>query len=184
MKELLDEAYQRGDRSYTLEVIEQNEPAVRLYENNGFRIVRRLYGYTAVPAHEADRDKDLIEKDLLEISRVLSANEPADMPWQINGEAIAKLAPPHMGFQLGPAYAAISPTKENTVVLRSMVVEEELRGLGHASRLIRALFALYPEHNWKIPINFPEPPKGRNLFTRLGFKKEEINQFQMVYRLQ
>lgn len=184
MNELIEEAYQRGDRYYTLEVIEQNEPGVRLYENCGFRIVRRLFGYKASAPLAADRDKDLIETDLVTVSRTLYHNEPEDIPWQAAGMSIARLSPPNQGFQLGPAFAAISPAPENLMVLRSLVVEKELRGLGHAARLLRALFALYPEHGWKIPGYFPEPPKGRNLFTRLGFEKDEISQFQMIYQVQ
>jgi GNAT superfamily N-acetyltransferase len=184
MNELIDEAYQRGDRTYTLEVIEQNEPAVRLYESCGFRIVRRLYGYTSAANLPTDRDKDLQEVDLVTVTRALYHNEPEDMPWQAAGMTISRLSPPTQGFQLGPAYAAVSPGGEDTKVLRSLVVEQELRGLGHASRLLRALFALYPDHSWKIPAYFPGPPKGRNLFTRLGFETGQINQFQMLYHVQ
>jgi ribosomal protein S18 acetylase RimI-like enzyme len=46
VRQLLDEAKTRGDQSMTLEVIEQNEPAVRLYEKCGFAKMRRLLGFS------------------------------------------------------------------------------------------------------------------------------------------
>ena len=67
MKELIDEACERGDREMVLEVIEQNEPAVKLYHKYGFESVRRLVGFV-----RKSRDVDVEESekgDLQEIDR-------------------------------------------------------------------------------------------------------------------
>src|ERR1041384_2123637 len=61
MEKLINEACARGDREMVLEVIEQNEPAVRLYAKHGFEIVRRLVSYIR---------KDAIEDAIDEISEV------------------------------------------------------------------------------------------------------------------
>ena len=47
MTTLIEQARERGDRLYDLEVIEQNPRAVRLYEGVGFKKLRRLVGYEA-----------------------------------------------------------------------------------------------------------------------------------------
>jgi GNAT superfamily N-acetyltransferase len=45
MDVLIREARQRNDHEMELEVIEQNEPAVKLYRKSGFQAVRRLVGF-------------------------------------------------------------------------------------------------------------------------------------------
>src|SRR4051794_5197509 len=44
LDEILAEGPQRRDRVFTLEVIEDNRPARRLYEKVGFKVQRRLLG--------------------------------------------------------------------------------------------------------------------------------------------
>ncbi len=79
MEQLVAEARERGARAMTLEVIEQNEAALSLYKSLGFRIVRRLVGYTTVPGRETpqqDDDEDyggLAEVDLRTVAHHLMA---------------------------------------------------------------------------------------------------------------
>jgi hypothetical protein len=67
-----------------LEVIEQNEPAVRLYQRSGFQTVavNRLHPHgfgTQAKEHVA-------EIDLREISRLIAQHGLTDLPWQISSE--------------------------------------------------------------------------------------------------
>ena len=52
MAQLIAEAKARGERVMVLEVIEQNEPAVRLYKGCGFHTQRRLVSYALAQAEE------------------------------------------------------------------------------------------------------------------------------------
>ena len=70
-----------GDDQMVLEVIEQNEPAGRLYEKYGFQIVRRLIGLLRNDAIEAEA-ADLQELDLREMGRLISQWGLSDLPWQ------------------------------------------------------------------------------------------------------
>src|SRR5690242_8898227 len=56
MEQLIEEAFQRGDREMSLEVIEKNEPAVKLYQKSGFQTVRRLIGLIRKDAEEKGTD--------------------------------------------------------------------------------------------------------------------------------
>ena len=77
MERLIDEARARGERAMVLEVIEQNEPAVRLYNRCGFCTVRRLVGAVASPPHSNPTDSPsepaaLVEIDVCEFAVGLS----------------------------------------------------------------------------------------------------------------
>ncbi len=52
MDVLIREAHQRDDHEMELEVIKQNEPAVRLYRKYGFQAIRRLIGFLCKEARE------------------------------------------------------------------------------------------------------------------------------------
>jgi hypothetical protein len=76
-----------------LEVIEQNAPAVHLYQKFGFTAVRRLLGYQIEnPQVKAD---DLLEEiDIREMGCLISLYGLSDLPWQISAETIALQMPP------------------------------------------------------------------------------------------
>ena len=70
MEELIREARERNDREMVLEVIEQNEAAVRLYQKYGFQTIRRLIGLIHRDAKQ-DAKSDLQEIDLREMGRLI-----------------------------------------------------------------------------------------------------------------
>jgi ribosomal protein S18 acetylase RimI-like enzyme len=63
IEKLIQEARERQDREMVLEVIDGNEPAVRLYQKYGFQIIRRLIG--------------LIHRDAAQPSRRFAGNGSA-----------------------------------------------------------------------------------------------------------
>lgn len=177
MGQLLDEARGRGERSMVLEVIEQNTAAVRLYERVGFTKRRRLVGLTAhqpviapAPAPE--------EVDIREVATAITRYGLPDLPWQFSGESLALFGPPARGYKLGPAYAFISDPAQERISLRSLVVPPEARRQGHATALLKGLFALFLEKTWAIPAIMPEELAFPAL-ERLGFVRESLSQFQM-----
>lgn len=180
MQHLLAEARARADRAMVLEVIEQNTPAVRLYESCGFRVERRLVSYAGRPAL-APSDLPLEEVDCRTVARALIADGPPDLPWQLSGETLAQMGPPLAAYRAGPAYIVISNPIAPTIAIRALVTEPSARRQGHASALLRAVMAQHPEATWRVPTLWPEELSG--LFTKLGLQREALTQWQMAVRL-
>jgi ribosomal protein S18 acetylase RimI-like enzyme len=177
---LLDAGRCRGDRAFTLEVIESNAPALRLYRKAGFTARRRLLGYLC-DSPRGEPAEGVEEVDVREVARVLLDEGPPDLPWQVSGETVGQLGPPARGFRLGDAVAVVE--QHATVVeLMCLVVSRRARRQGSATRLLRALFSRYPGAGWLVAARFPEEVPAR-LFTRLGFVQEPISQQQMVLDL-
>jgi ribosomal protein S18 acetylase RimI-like enzyme len=61
MNLVIDEARKRGDHRLILEVIEQNPPAIGLYESVGMSITRRLAGYRREPSAGTKSDIQFID---------------------------------------------------------------------------------------------------------------------------
>jgi ribosomal protein S18 acetylase RimI-like enzyme len=181
MDRLLYGARARGERAMVLEVIEQNDPAVRLYQRCGFRTLRRLVSYV-VSQPRGVAEAALDEVDLYTVARLVSAHGLPDLPWQISGESLAQVGPPNRAYRLGTAYVAISNPDETQVVVRSLVVEPEGRRQGQATRLLQAVMARHPGKRWRVPALCPEEVGG--VFEKAGFVKEPLSQFQMVADLE
>ena len=178
---LIRAARERGDCFFALEVIEQNAPAVRLYQAAGFTSVRRLVGYTADAIAEKE-DEGLVEIDPVEAGIAVSRWGIENLPWQISPHALTALGPPHRAFRLGPAAALMSNPAAEQVTLCTLVVECTARRQGWATRLLMALSARFPGKKWRFPILMPgEIPES--FFTRLGFRKESLTQVQMARSL-
>ena len=180
MKQLIKEACQREEQEMCLEVIEQNEPAVKLYQKSGFQIVRRLVGFIRKNAVEAEKST-LLEIDLREMGRLISGHGLTDLPWQLSGESIAQMNPPARAYRKGQAYVAISNPSAERVVIWSLLVEEEARGNGLGTDLLKQLIANHKGKTWHVPAIFPE--EFENVFGKAGFEREELSQWQMKLNL-
>lgn len=180
MRQLIAEAKARGEREMVLEVIEQNDPAVQLYRQAGFQVYRRLLGYKLVtPAGQPD--DQLQEVDLQEVAWAVNTYGLPDLPWQLSGATLIETGPPHRGYQLGPAYAAISDPHYSKISLRGLIVHPDHQRQGHGSRLLQALFAAYPGKSWQVPVVYPE--ELTYIFEKLNFEPELLSQFQMTLDL-
>lgn len=178
MKELLDEARQRGEREMVLEVIEQNEPAVKLYKKSGFQVMRRLIGFIHRDKDVAENERGTLHKiDLREMGRLVSQYGLPDLPWQLSGESIARMNPPACAYSKGQAYVAISNPEAEQVVVWSLLVEPEARGKSLGADLLKSVIASHRAKTWHVPAIFPEE-FGR-VFERAGFQREELSQWQM-----
>ncbi len=176
MEQLIDEACQRGEREMSLEVIEQNEPAVKLYQRSGFQSVRRLIGLIRKDAAEQEQEP-LQEIDLRKMGRLILQHGLSDLPWQLSGESIVQMNPPARAFRKGPAYIAISNPEAEHVVIWSLLVEEEARGHGLGTQMLRNIIANYRGKSWHVPAIFPA--EFENVFVAAGFEKENLSQWQM-----
>lgn len=180
MEQLLHEARERNDREMVLEVIEQNEAAVRLYRKFGFQTVRRLVGLICRDVKQAAKS-DLIEVDLREMGRLVSMYGLPDLPWQLSGETVALLTPPARAFRKEKAYIAVSNPEAEHVAVWSLLVEPPARGNGVAVELLESLMANYAGKTWHVPAIWPE--ELGLIFERAGFQREELSQWQMSLSL-
>lgn len=179
MERLVQESRERSDREMVLEVIEQNEAAVRLYHRRGFQTVRRLIGFVndAKPGDFALRATDLHELDLREVGRLVLQHGLPDLPWQLSGETIALLNPPARAYKDGKAWIALSNPDAEHVVIWSLLVEPQARGRGLAVQLLENVMAKHMGKTWHVPALLPE--EFGNVFERAGFQREELWQWQM-----
>ncbi len=182
MVQLLDEARARGERTMVLEVIEQNEPAVKLYEACGFAKVRRLTGHAGQPSAPPDADAaGLREIDARELAQLVSAHGLADLPWQLSAETIAHATPPAVAFRLGASAALISNPAAETIGLRALVTERDARGRGGSLALLHALFAKFPGKEWRASAIYPEEMGAT--FAAAGLARTPLSQWQMTRAL-
>jgi len=181
MDKLIQEARDRKDCAMVLEVIEQNESAVRLYRRCGFQTVRRLIGMVRERTVEHLAVKKLEDIDLREAGRLISLHGLSDLPWQLSGETIALLNPPARAYHKDQAYAVISSPEAEHVVLWSVLVEPQARGQRQGMEMVRSVMAKHPGRTWHIPAIFPE--EFEKLFERMGFEREDISQWQMRLEL-
>ena len=177
MNQLIAEARNRTEQTMVLEVIEQNMAAVRLYQQVDFQIQRRLIGYKAT-SPEGQRDNQLREVDLREVAWALTSYGLPDLPWQLAGSTLIETGPPNRGYQLGPAYAAISDPAKAQISVRGVIVHPDYEREAWGIRLLQALFAEHPDREWRVPIIFPEE-MVEGLFESVGFEREPLTQYQM-----
>jgi ribosomal protein S18 acetylase RimI-like enzyme len=165
----------RGDRTLSLEVIEDNVAAVKLYRSAGFEARRRLVGWTRPAQPSRVEPAALDEVEPADIARLIATDGEPDLPWQMASETIAQLATPHRAFRLGEAFAVVR-TDSPSIALRSLIVARDARRGGHATRLLRALCAAHPGLPVRVPAIVPE--RG-SFFPSLEFTREAVTQLEM-----
>lgn len=181
MRKLIDEARERNDHAMVLEVIEQNENAVKLYQKCGFQSVRRLIGLIRKDAIEKNKTS-LTAIDLREAGSLIAQHGLTDLPWQLAGETIAHLNPPACAYRNGPALVVTSNLAVEHVVIWSLLVEPQARGQQLGVEMLKSVIANHPGKTWHVPAIFPE--EFGKLFKRAGFEQEELTQWQMKLDLE
>ena len=181
MRKLIDEARERNDHAMVLEVIEQNENAVKLYQKCGFQSVRRMIGLIRKDAIEKNKTS-LTAIDLREAGSLIAQHGLADLPWQLAGETIAHMNPPACAYRNGPALVVTSNLAVEHVVIWSLLVEPQARGQQLGVEMLKSVIANHPGKTWHIPAIFPE--EFGKLFKRAGFEQEELTQWQMKLDLE
>lgn len=176
MEKLIHQARERGDHEMTLEVIEQNDAAVRLYQKFAFQTMRRLVGFIRREAIELE-DYELNEIDLREMGALVSQFGLRDLPWQISGETIAQMTPPVRAYRNGHSYAAISNPHMDHVVIWSVLVEPQERGQNLGANVLKQVIAQFTGRTWHVPAIYPEEMSG--MFERASFEPEKLSQWQM-----
>ncbi|HNQ94300.1 MAG TPA: GNAT family N-acetyltransferase [Anaerolineales bacterium] len=176
MEKLIREARERGDHEMTLEVIEQNDPAIHLYKKFGFQVIRRLIGLIRREAVEFE-DAALQEIDVRDAGTLISQYGLPNLPWQLSGETIAQMTPPARAFQHGPAFIVLSDPDANHVVVWSLLVKPEARGNRSGAILLKQVIANRPGKTWHVPAIYPEEMGA--VFEHACFERETLSQWQM-----
>jgi ribosomal protein S18 acetylase RimI-like enzyme len=203
VRHAIESAEARGLRRLILEVFEQNPPAMRLYEQAGFRNRRRLLGYEFVdPAgreesllnaglHEhgghlerssstdTSIGRDLVEIDPVLVAQAIDREADADHPWQLSSANVRAAAPPTRALrQNDDAWALVSNPAADHVSVLSLVVAQSSRRAGRGRRMLTALRARFPSKRWTVPQIVPEGELDA-FFTHCGWKRSALNQLEM-----
>lgn len=181
MQQLIHEACDRGEHEIYLEVIEQNQPAVRLYEKCGFEIVRRLISLIRKEAVEEQR-RDLRAMDVREAAAWVNHYGLSNLPWQLSGESLAQMNPPVCAYRNEGACIIISDPEPNDIVIWALVVEPHARGNGLGKETLKAIMTQYTMKTWHVPAILPE--ELGKVYERAGFIREQLSQWQMKLNLQ
>lgn len=185
---LLFDARQRGEHKMWLEVISQNDAAVKLYQSSGFTIQQELWGFTATQPEQHMQPPvnlntnqpriNLQAVDPFDVAKAITHHAPADLPWQLSGSNLMHTPPGHEAWQRDSAAAIISNPQHDTIAIRGLYTEPHAQRQGHAQRLLTSLFHAFPGKTWKVSIVVPVQLAG--LFQPLGMQREPLQQFQMI----
>jgi GNAT superfamily N-acetyltransferase len=179
VEEFLRRLRAEGFREAVLEVFEQNEPGVRLYQSLGFRASQRLYGYEREPMGVVDAPP-LREVPLTEFADTI---REAGLPSTPSTNQICTITLPTRCWTVdGQAYAIYAPpTKGAPIFLGGFVVRPAAKGRGKAKELFQAIQATHPDSAWLLKQVFPEATAP--FLEHLGFTRMKLNQFEMKLEL-
>lgn len=177
MQRLVEEAVSRRDHEMVLEVIEQNDPAIRLYESVGFRKVRRLVSLE-LDSYEPGEPDELEEIDIRELGRLVGCRGLPDLPWQLSAETVGQYTAPYRAYRRGAASALISDPALPDVRFAALLSEPSAEGDEQATALVRALVHAHPAKSWHVPAIFPE--ESVKPLLAAGFHHETLSQWQMA----
>ena len=168
-------------REFVCEVVEQNAPAVSLYQNAGFETIRRLLGFQHSETEAGVAETQLEEVDIAEVARQLSIEPLADLPWQLSAPGLVTRSSPYRAFTTGTAFAVVSDPANPLINLLSLVTRPDHRRQGEATRLVETLLHSFPGKSWSASALWPE--ELAPIFTANGFQVGEISQLQLKKRL-
>lgn len=164
MRAVLDEAGARGLEEVSLEVLVQNEPARRLYEQLGFEAVRELEIWEAEASNTVLLEPDSVSGVAVEdAQRGIAALRTAPEPWQRADESLA-----HVDDLQGLAAdggAAVYPSAGGRASILQLAGSAEAAG-----QLLAAILAQNPAALW---VNAPADDPALDAFRALGGRVSE-----------
>ena len=180
MRRAVADAKSRGDTGLVLEAIESNVRAVKLYQRAGFRIVRRLSGFTldAGPANTAPAP----EIDPATGAARAGVFAMEDLPWQLEVASLAATTRPTrcFGDAQGSIVAMIDATQP-VVRLRALAFDARLTA-DEAAAFTASLRAAFPERGFAAPPVFPDV-FGERFFAPGGWRTTDLSQVEMRHPL-
>ena len=181
MNKVIEEARKRGDRRMLLEVIEQNPPAIALYESVGMAKTRRLAGYRREPSEGSP--SDLVQIDHSVVIRTQAAECPSDLPWDFKPETLTLKMGFLKGFSLGDeAFALLSDPPGERVIIWTLFTRKASRRAGFGRKMVEAIASRYPDRALVTSVALPDDHCPEFLAS-LGFSEMSISQFEMAIDL-
>ena len=181
MNLVIGEAKARGDKKLVLEVIEQNPPAIKLYESVGLSITRRLAGYRREPSPGVSFV--LKEVDPSEVIRRQVVECEPGLPWDYKPETLATKGVTLTGYSLeGRAFALVTNTPGERIIIWSLFTNRTERRNGLGKQLVEAIAAPYPEKALVTPVALPDT-HAPEFLTAAGFSEVAISQYEMAIDL-
>lgn len=183
LEQLILESRRRGDRGMCLEVFQQNQPAVALYQRAGFQDVGRLYGWShpGFDLHDAPRTADISEIPVNTLLNRPHAIEYPELPWQISRHALACLPPRARTYTLNDTALVISDPVGPALAVRilaAITLESRSMNWPALRTLAQSVIASIPGRTWSASQLFPES-FGPAFFEPLGFQRAPLNQILM-----
>lgn len=175
MDDLLARGQATGLVSLELEVFEQNEAALRLYQRYGFVPLHRLMGHRATacggeplasPFPDVGRQAALAWLDALRID---------DLPLQVTAPVLAVNPAPWRAWQSGSAQLVFHRDGAQLNLLSLIDTDSTQR---HAEALVRALRAAHPDDECCL-VPLQRDDLGGAALARLGFQRWPHNQWLM-----
>jgi ribosomal protein S18 acetylase RimI-like enzyme len=165
-----------GATEVSLEVLEGNDPAIRLYRRYGFEPHRRLLGYSM---HRPHRRGILsrVTGHLAEVDTALALTRMREWgwrnaPWQLELETLAHMP----ALELGGHVVLLGKQRGERFWLYALSVDPKRRREGLATRALSLLPAPY----LGVPALVPEEwYEGRTLLKALGATSERHWQWEM-----
>jgi ribosomal protein S18 acetylase RimI-like enzyme len=164
MRAVLDEARSRGIEEVSLEVLVQNEPALRLYERLGFERVRELEICEVEASNTVSLASDAVRAVTVEdAQRAIAVLRREPEPWQRADETLARLD----GLKAVAAGGGAAVYRE--AAGRASILQ--LAGSAEAAReLLTAILAESPSALW---VNAPAGDPALEALAALGGRVAE-----------
>ena len=181
MNKVIDDARARGDQRLLLEVIEQNPPAIALYESVGMTKTRRLVGYRREPSEGVASELERIDPSVVIRNQAVECSE--DLPWDFKPETLTLKLGFLKGFRLNDeAFALLSDPPGERVIIWTLFTRKGARRSGLGRQLIEAVAALYPTRAIVTSVALPDDHELEFL-SATGFTEIPISQFEMAIDL-
>ena len=173
---VLSEARERGESVMILEVIEQNPPALKLYESAGFLRVTRLLGWRGSSAGAQRVEKESRDLSMFEALQIPTIPEYPGLPWPVCRFSAAKVRRAQ-AFALDDVALVIGDPAASPIRLHAFF---GLNGTNWESvrNLTASVLRKFPDREFYAPPIFPEE-FAAPLFSPLGFRQEQLSQFFM-----
>ena len=183
MLRAIEDAKTRVDTCLSLEVIEQNPPAIALYESVGFKKEFRLVGFNIKLESLPPKDPEKLFQDDLEtvpltaVAQAVRGRGYKAASWSMSAATIEQLAAPSTGVHCGGAFAVVAIAGEEFVGCRSMAFAPK-PNVKAAKAWLVAMGRAYGGRTLRMPAFFPEP-EFKKVMLDAGMQLDEISQFQM-----
>lgn len=174
----------KGVQQYLLEVIQENEPAIKLYKKQGFEITRELHCYNSVKTNFTE-----MNEENLELADVKEINFNPDFfefqpSWQNTPESVMEVPDKFSCIVCKDADNIIGYgiIEAETGDIPIIAVDPVFRRKGVGKRILNKLADISKSENIRA-INIESTAVSVNQFLRSSGFTQSVDQFEMIKKL-